>query len=63
MLIFQSLTDLIHLSWEGIRTESIDYDEVKNAVISLYLLSDDITKQSKQLVKQNSSIEYVKTML
>ena len=51
----QSLTDLIHLSWEGIRTKSVDYDEVKNAVNSLYLLSDNITKHTKHIIKKTAT--------
>lgn len=32
----QSLTDLIHVSWEGMRTESVGYDEIQNAAILCY---------------------------
>lgn len=50
----QSLTDLIHISWEGIRTESVGYDEIKNAVTSLYLLSENITKHARHIVKETA---------
>jgi len=48
----KSLTDLIHISLEGIRTESVGIDEIRNAITSLYLLSDAITKQAKIIIKE-----------
>lgn len=48
----KNLTDLIHISWEGIRTESVGSDEVKNAITSLYLLSDGITEQAKHIIQK-----------
>ena len=50
----RSLTDLIHISWEGICTESVGFDEIQNAITSLYLLSEGITKQAEHIMTETS---------
>ncbi len=47
-----NLTDLLHVALEGIRTESVDIHEIRNAVAGLYLLSDTITKQAEHMIRK-----------
>lgn len=39
------LTALVHMTLEGIRTDSVGIDEVENAVASLYQLAETITNK------------------
>lgn len=43
------LTALLHTSLEGIRTDSVGLDEIINAVLSLYQLSDILTNKLERI--------------
>lgn len=44
--------DLLHLSLEGIRSDSVGLDEVENGIGSLYFLSEILTKQFADIQKK-----------
>lgn len=46
------LTALVHMTLEGIRTDSVGIDEVENAVASLYQLAETITNKIGDINKE-----------
>jgi len=46
------LTALVHMTLEGIRTDSVGIDEVENAVASLYQLAETITNKKDDINKE-----------